>query len=227
MGRNSPALTPQSWVQPPWPTKQCGSELHATRWTCSFRFRAGPGWGQVEEDSEPPCTGRCKLRSSRPTRRAAGTRKNWSRRRNLFGGKQFQASALCACTLLPTNLVLSVIRPGKRTGSTGQGAGLGWGAGAGSTLGSLRRWSQQGLLPASAVRWPCQTRTLASRRNEARGGSQPKLQAPTAKLSPDSDYQAVSSGKSEVTSTELDYKLEKVAHSTHCYWPFMVFQTLY
>lgn len=33
---------------------------------------------------------------------------------NLFGGKQFQASALCACTLLPTNLVLSVIRPGKR-----------------------------------------------------------------------------------------------------------------
>lgn len=33
---------------------------------------------------------------------------------NLFGGKQFQASAVCACTLLPTNLVLSVIRPGKR-----------------------------------------------------------------------------------------------------------------
>lgn len=33
---------------------------------------------------------------------------------NLFEGKQFQASAVCACTFLPTNLVLSVIRPGKR-----------------------------------------------------------------------------------------------------------------
>ena len=57
---------------------------------------------------------------------------------NLFGGKQFQASAVCACTFLLTNLVLSVIRPGKRMRSAARElAGLG--AQAGSTLGSLGR----------------------------------------------------------------------------------------
>ena len=116
-GRAAQPSSLQSWTTHPDPLEGVRFRLRTTPWTWSFWFGAAPGWGQVEEDFENRLAQAVQtpfLLPPPPEELLVRGRTGAEGGGNLFGGKQFQASAVCACTLLPTNLVLSVILPGKR-----------------------------------------------------------------------------------------------------------------
>ena len=115
---SSPALTPSelgsTHTDPHEVRMPSRAALHLM--TCNCRFRASSRMGSGEgwlwnrlaytEQAKFPLPPPPELLVRQQTGREGGG--------NFFWGKQFQALAVCACMLLPTDLVLSVISPSKR-----------------------------------------------------------------------------------------------------------------